>query len=59
MGKVKNWMMDIEEFCDGLFYGGDSEYTVEEAADLVESKFHSKMAGDHAKEYIEKTLGEI
>ena len=59
MAKVKNWMMDIEEFCDGLFYGGDSEYTVEEAADLVELTFHSKTAGVHAKEYIEKTLGEI
>ena len=59
MSKVKNWMMDIEEFCDGLFYGGDSEYTVEEAANLVEAKFHSKTAGDHAKEYIEKTLAEI
>jgi len=58
MGAVKNWMMDIEEFCDGLFYGGDSEYTVEEAADMVESKF-GFGSGDHAKEYIEKTLGEM
>ena len=33
MGKVKNWMMDIEEFCDGYFYGGDSEFTIEEVAD--------------------------
>ena len=22
--KMKNYMMDIEEFCDGYFYGGDS-----------------------------------
>ena len=33
MGKVKNWMMDIEEFCDGYFFGGESEFTVEEVAD--------------------------
>ena len=59
MSKVKNWMMDIEEFCDGLFYGGDSEYTVEEAANLAESQFNSKMAGDHAKEYVTKTLDMI
>jgi hypothetical protein len=59
MGKVKNWMMDIEEFCDEFFCGGDSEYTVEEVADFAKSHFHSKLAGDHAKEYIEKTLGEM
>ena len=58
MAKVKNWMMDIEEFCDNFFYGGDSEYEVEEIADLAESKFGSG-AGNYAKEYIEKTLAEI
>ena len=58
MSKMGNYMMDIEEFCDGLFYGGDSEYTVEEAADMVESKF-GPGSGDHAQEYIEKTLGEM
>ena len=30
MGKMKNFMMDIEEFCDGYFYGGDSEFTIDE-----------------------------
>ena len=54
MAKVKNWMMDIEEFCDDFFYGGDSEYEVEEIADLAESKFGSG-AGNNAQEYIEKT----
>ena len=58
MAKVKNWMMDIEEFCDDFFYGGDSEYEVEEIADLAESKFGS-VAGNYAQEYIEKTLAEI
>ena len=24
MSKMKNYMMDIEEFCDGYFYGGTS-----------------------------------
>ena len=58
MAKVKNWMMDIEEFCDNFFYGGDSEYEVEEIADLAESKF-GPGAGAYAQEYIEKTLAEI
>ena len=58
MGAVKNWMMDIEEFCDDFFYGGDSEYEASEIAALAESKFGSG-AGNHAQEYIEKTLGEM
>ena len=58
MAKVKNWMMDIEEFCDDFFYSGDSEYEVEEVADFAESKFGSG-AGTYAQEYIEKTLAEI
>ena len=32
MSKMKNYMMDIEEFCDGYFYGGDSEFTIDEVA---------------------------
>ena len=39
MGKVKYWMMDIEEFCDNFFYGGDSKCEVGEISDLAESKF--------------------
>ena len=37
MSKMKNYMMDIEEFCDGYFYGGvDSEFTIDEvAADVI------------------------
>ena len=59
MSKVKNWMMDIEEFCDGYFYGGDSEFTVEEVADDAEKFFSSVEAGNYAQKYLEKTLGEI
>ena len=59
MGKVKNWMMDIEEFCNGYFYGGDSEFTVEEVADDAEKFFSSVETGNYAQKYLEKTLGEI
>ena len=58
MGKVKYWMMDIEEFCDNFFYDGDSKYEVGEISDLAESKF-GPGAGVYAQEYIEKTLAEI
>ena len=32
MGRMKDLKMDIEEFCDGYFYGGDSEFTIDEVA---------------------------
>jgi hypothetical protein len=57
MAKVKNWMMDIEEFCDGYFFGGDSEFTVEEVADDAAKWFGSAEAGNHAEKYLIKTLG--
>jgi len=50
MSKMKNYMMDIEEFCDGYFYGeGEVDFTVEEVSEDAEKFFHSKMAGDYAK----------
>ena len=60
MGAVKNWMMNIEEFCDGYFYGeGEIDFTVEEVTEDATAYFHSKVAGAHAKEYVTKILGEI
>ena len=59
MGAVKNWMMDIEEFCDDYFHAGEPYGVLpsaEEVAADAESHFNSKMAGDHAKEYVTKTL---
>ena len=51
MGAMKNWMMNIEEFCDGYFYGeGEIDFTVEEVAEDATAFFHSKVAGLHAKE---------
>ena len=62
MSKMKNWMMDIEEFCDDYFHAG-TPYGVtpsaEEVAADAELHFNSKMAGDHAEEYVTKTLGEF
>ena len=29
MSKMNNWMMDIEDFCDGYFYGGMNDFTID------------------------------
>ena len=58
MSKMKNYMMDIEEFCDGYFYGGDSEFTIDEVAADADKYFRSTMAGDYAMDYLKKQLGE-
>ena len=58
MSKMKNYMMDIEEFCDGYAFGGD-EYDFEEVAAAADKTFRSTMAGDHARKYLETQLGEM
>ena len=58
MSKMKNYMMDIEEFCDGYFYGGDSELTIDEVAADADKFFRSTMAGDYAMDYLKRQLGE-
>ena len=64
MGKVKNWMMDIEEFCDGYICDNGKlapvwDFSVEEISEDVQRYFSSVEAGNYAKEYLIKTLGEI
>ena len=69
MSYMKNYIMDIEEFCDGYFFGGDSEVTalyngdseveIEEVAEDAKKFFGSSMAKDYAIVYLTKTLGEI
>ena len=57
MSKMKNYMMDIEEFCEGYAFGGD-EYDFDEVAAAVDKTFRSTMAGDYAKDYLKRTYGE-
>ena len=57
MSKMKNYMMDIEEFCDGYAFGGD-EYDFEEVAAAADKNFRSTMAGDYAMDYLTKKYGE-
>ena len=58
MSKMKNYMMNIEEFCDGYFYGGDSEFTVEEVVEDVRMYFRSPAATKYAEKYLTERLGE-
>ena len=57
MSKMKNYMMDIEEFCDGYGFGGD-EFDFDEVAAAADKSFRSTMAGDYAKDYLKRTYGE-
>ena len=55
-------MMDIEEFCDDYFHAGEPygvTPSAKEVAADAENHFNSKMAGDHAEEYVTKILGMI
>jgi hypothetical protein len=66
MGKVKNWAMDIEDFCNGYFYDNhsdgnsivmeDEDFTIEEVVEDVQMYFKSNAAAKYAKEYLEKTF---
>jgi hypothetical protein len=60
MSKMKNYIMDIEEFCDGYFYGeGGEEFTIDEVVDDADKYFRSTMAGDYARKYLETQMGEM
>jgi len=56
MSKIKNMIMEIEEYCDWYMNGNYSESTVEEVSKDAEKFFGSMMAGQYAKKYIERTL---
>lgn len=62
MSKIKNYMMDIEEFCDDYFTAGKPygvTSSAKEVAAAAEFHFASKMAADYAEEYVTKTFGEF
>ena len=70
MGKVKNWMMDIEEACDVyMTEGGNGRChpdTVllydcmepQEVLNEIKQEF-GQTGADYAETYLTKTLGEI
>ena len=59
MAKMQNYLMDIEDFCNGYFYGGESEFTIDEVVEDVGMYFGPGAAKVYAKEYLTKMLGEI
>ena len=71
MGKMKNLMTDVEDFCNGYLYGwaslalGDSEFTIDEVVEDVGMYFTMTQPGmgdvakKYAEQYLIKTLGEI
>ena len=58
MSKMKNFMMDVEEFCNGYAYGGEGEFDFDEVAATAELLFRSNMAGAYAKNYLKRQYGE-
>ena len=59
MSKMKNYMMDIEEFCNGYSYGGMKDFTIDEVVEDVGMYFKSIEATKYAERYLTEQLGEI
>ncbi len=57
MSKMKNYMMDIEEFCDGYAFGDDVG-DIDKVVAAVDKNFRSTMAGDYAMDYLKRQHGE-
>ena len=69
MSKMNNWMMDIEDFCNGYFYDNHSDgnsftmkeddFTIEEVVEDVGMYFKSNEASKYAKQYLITQMGEM
>jgi len=66
MSKMKNYMMDIEEFCDCAITTGHDcdflgvyDFSIEEISEDAKKHFGTSIAKDHAVAYLTKTLGEF
>ena len=55
MSKMKNFMMDVEEFVDGYFFDAPTpfDFTVDEICEDAEKFFCSIDAGRYARQYME------
>ena len=53
-------MMEIEDFCNGYFYGGDVDFTIDEVVEDVGMYFkYDTMAKEYARQYLTEQLGEM
>ena len=59
MSKMMNWMMDIEDFCNGYSYGGMNDFTVDEVVEDVGMYFKSDTAKIYARQYLTEQSGEM
>ena len=60
MGAMKNWMMDIQKFCDGYSYGGKTllnDFTIDEVVEDVGKHFKTDMATKYARWYLLAHMG--
>ena len=64
MSKIKNWMMEIEYFCDECWGASPTDCITSEdttADDIVRqvgAYFKSNEASNYAKQYLTEQLGE-
>ena len=56
---MKNYMMDIEEFCNGYFCGGEADFTVDEVVEDAGMYFKTDTAKIYARQYLTEQLGEM
>ena len=50
--------MDVEEFCNGYYYDGMKDFTVDEVIEDVGMYFKSSEATQYAKQYLIQKIGE-
>ena len=60
MSKMTNYMMNVEEFCQGYYYPdlGLTDFTIDEVVEDVGAYFKTNMAKEYAKKYLEGEFGE-
>ena len=60
MSKMTNYMMNVEEFCQGYYYPdlGLTDFTIDEVVEDVGDYFKSDVAKEYAKKYLEGEFGE-
>ena len=58
MSKMKNYMMDVEDFCNGYFFEPNA-FSFDEVIEDVGMYFKSDVATKYAREYLTTQLDEI
>jgi hypothetical protein len=58
MSKMKNYMMDVEDFCNGYFLECCA-FSIDEVIEDVGMYFKSDVATKYAREYLTTQLDEI